>query len=74
MNSQLLLLLLLRVAMGSSAPLDKSNTQLYPRLCKEVQINRTLGAAESLQGSIAIESDLLGDCVLLLAVEVCTGS
>ena len=75
MNSHLLLLLLLRVAMGLSAPLDESNTQLYLRLCKETQINRPLGAAESLQGSVAIETDLPGgDCVIVLGVEVCTGS
>ena len=59
--------------MGLSAPLDESNTQLYLRLCKETQINRPLGAAEPLQGSVAIEADLPGDCVIVLGVEVCTG-
>lgn len=59
--------------MGLSAPLDKSNTQLYLRLCKETQIDRPLGAAEPLQGSVAIETDLPGDCVGLLVLEVCTG-
>ena len=77
MNFQLLLLLLLRVAMGLSAALDKSNTQLYPVLCKETQFNRPLGAARPLQGSVAIEADLPGDsgddCVGVLVLEVCTG-
>ena len=59
--------------MGLSAPLDKSNTQLYLRLCKETQINRPLGAAEPLEGSVAIETDLPGTCVILLGIEVCTG-
>ena len=62
--------------MGLSAPLDESNTQLYMRLCEETQINRPLGAAEPLQGSGAIETDLPGDpgdCVILLVLGVCTG-
>lgn len=60
MNSRLLLLLLLGVGMGLSAPLDKSNTQPYLIPCKETQINSPLGAAEPLQGSVAIEEDLPG--------------
>ena len=77
MNFQLLLLLLLRVAMGLSAPLDKSNAQLYLRLRKETQINRPLGAAEPLQGSVAIEADLPGSCggldLGVVVVGVCSG-
>ena len=77
MNSRLLLLLLLRVAMGLSAPLDKSNTQLYLRFRKETQTNRPLGAAEPLQGSVAIEDDLPGgDCngldLGVVAIGVCS--
>ena len=73
MNSRLLLLLLLRVAMGLSAPLDKSNTQLYLRLRKETQINRPLGAAEPLEGSVAIENDLPGCNTLNLLGVVSVG-
>ena len=58
MNSRLLLLLLLGVGMGLSAPLDKSKTRPYLRLCKETQINGPLGAPGPLQGSVAIETDL----------------
>ena len=72
MNFQLLLLLLLRVAMRHSAPLDKSNTQLYLRLGKETQINRPLGADE-LQGSVAIETDLPGVCIGAIVLGVCVG-
>ena len=64
--------------MGLSAPLDKSNDQPYVRLCKETQINRPLGAAEPLQGSVAIENDLPGDDCnglgLGLGVGVCVSS
>ena len=74
MNFQLLLLLLLRVAMGLSAPLDKSNTQLYLRLCKESPTNKPLGADE-IQGSVAIEADLPGGvvCIGALVLGVCVG-
>ena len=73
MNFQLLLLLLLRVAMGLSAPLDKSNIQLYLRLCKETQTKRPLGAAEPLEGSVAVETDLPGICVGAIVLGVCVG-
>ena len=81
MNSRLLLLLLLRVGMGFSAPLDKSKTQPSLRLFKETQINRPLGAAEPIQGSVAIETDLPdsgNDCSGLdlgvVAIGVCSGN
>ena len=60
MQSRLLLLLLFRIGMGLSTPLEKSNMQPYQRLCDGTQTNRPLGAAEPLRGSIAIEADLPG--------------
>ena len=73
MKSQLLLLLLLRVVMGLSAPPEKSKDQPSLRLCKETQINRPLGEAEPLQGSVAIENDLPG-CNGTIVLGLCLDS
>lgn len=61
MNFSLLLLLLLRVAMGFSAPLDKSNTQpAIPEILSRNLADRCVGAEASSQDSVAPEFDLSG--------------
>lgn len=60
MNFQLLLLLLLQIAMGLSAPLEKSNTRPYLKLRREILADRNLGAEASSQDSVAPEGDLSG--------------